>query len=312
MSDVLLLLTGLAMLYFGGEWLVKGGSLLATRLGVPPLVIGVTVMAIGTSAPELVVCVHAALAGENDIALGNVVGSNISNIGLILGIALVMRPIISSPSVARVHAPVMLVITGVVLLMMWGNGLGHVDGLFLLVGLALYVGYCFRECLREPEEHEVFEIEAPAGRGMGYFLLLLGAGLGLLLLGAHVLVESAVDIARVAGVSEAFIGITIVAVGTSLPELTTTVVATLRNEGDLAIGNVVGSNIFNLLLILGTTAVIEPLVMGGVHWTDLAAVFLISAILVVLLHRRGRLARGSGMLLLGSYISYMIWLTATA
>jgi len=312
--DLFLLSIGLVLLYFGGEWLVKGAGLLARHLGVPPIVIGATVVAMGTSTPELVVSLHAALTGKNDISLGNVVGSNIANIALILGVAVFIRSITWAPSVAKTHAPFMLVTTIVCMLMLIDGALGTIDAMLLLAGLAAYVTLCVRESKADPEpDCEVVQLlSPPPDKGMGYFALLIAAGLSLLVLGAHLLVESAVDIARLAGVSEAFIGLTIVAVGTSLPELTTSVVAALRNEGDIAIGNVVGSNTFNILFILGITAAIEPLQMGGVQWSDLFAMLIFALALMAMVFFMKRIGRVSGITLMAGYVAYLVWLAGNA
>lgn len=312
--DLLLLSIGLVLLYFGGEWLVKGAGLLARHLGVPPIVIGATVVAMGTSTPELVVSLHAALTGKNDISLGNIVGSNIANIALILGLAVFIRSITWAPSVAKTHAPFMMVATVASMVMLLDGTLGPVDALLLLAGLVAYVMLCVREsnATPEPDSEVVQLLSPPPDKGMGYFALLIAAGLSLLVLGAHLLVESAVDIARLAGVSEAFIGLTIVAVGTSLPELTTSVVAAIRNECDIAIGNVVGSNTFNILFILGLTAGIEPLQMGGVLWSDMFAMLGFALALMAMVMFMKRMGRGSGIALITGYVAYVAWLAGNA
>ena len=312
--DLLLLSIGLVLLYFGGEWLVKGAGLLARHLGVPPIVIGATVVAMGTSAPELVVSLHAALTGKNDISLGNVVGSNIANIALILGVAVILRSITWAPSVAKTHAPFMVASTVLCMVMMIDGTLGLFDGLLLLAGLAAYILVCIRESRADPEtDCEVAQLlSPPPDKGVGYFALLIAAGLSVLVLGAYLLVESAVDIARLAGVSEAFIGMTIVALGTSLPELTTSVVAALRNEGDIAIGNVVGSNIFNILFILGATAAIQPLQMGGVHWSEMFAMLFFTLVLMTMVFFMKRIGRINGIALVGGYIVFVAWLAGNA
>ncbi len=312
--DLLLLAIGLVLLYFGAEWLVKGAGLLARNLGVPPIVIGATVVAMGTSTPELVVSLHAAIIGKNDISLGNIVGSNIANIALILGLAVFIRSITWAPSVAKTHAPFMVGATLLCMVMMIDGRLGLVDGLLLLAGVVAYVVVCIREGRAEPApDSEVVQFLSPSpDKGMGYFVLLITAGLSLLVLGAYLLIESAIEIARVAGVSEAVIGLTIVAVGTSLPELMTSVVAALRGEGDIAIGNVVGSNTFNILFILGITAAIEPLQLGGIGWTDMFVMLVSAVLLTVMVFVMKRMGRGSGMALIASYIAYVAWLLGNA
>jgi cation:H+ antiporter len=310
--DILQILAGLGILYFGGEWLVRGACLLAQRLGVSPLVIGVTIVAAGTSMPELVVSLHAAIQGENDISLGNIVGSNICNIGLILGIAALLKPMDSAPVMTRIHTPIMIGVSLLLMGTMMDGTLGRLDGIILLVGIVSYTLYALWESKTHNKPDPELEVDLAPGRGKGYAALLIGAGLGLLFVGAHLLVDAAVDLATAAGVSEAFIGLTIVAVGTSLPELTTSVVAALRSQGDIAVGNIVGSNIFNILGILGLTAVIEPLAMGGITWVDQFVMLGMALLLFVLLLSAKRLGKGSGILMLGSYIGYMVWLTQGA
>ena len=312
--DLVLLSIGLVLLYFGGEWLVRGAGLLARSLGIPPIVIGATVVAMGTSAPELVVSLHAALSGKNDISLGNVVGSNIANIGLILGLAVLISSITWARSVARLHAPFMVAATVASILCIADGVLGRIDAVLLLGGLLVYIGVCIREARAVPEpDAEIQELlSPPPDKGVGYFVLLIVGGLGLLVLGAHLLVDSAVDIARLAGVSEAFIGLTIVAVGTSLPELTTSIVAAIRKEGDIAIGNVVGSNIFNILFILGLTAAIEPLAMGGVNWSEMFVMLAFAVLLLVMVMTMKRMGRGSGALFMLGYVGFMSYLAQNA
>lgn len=311
--DILQITAGLGVLYFGGEWLVRGACLLAQRLGVSPLVVGVTIVAAGTSMPELVVSLHAAIVGENDISLGNVIGSNICNIGLILGLAALLKPIDSSPAMTRIHTPIMIGVSLLLMGMMVDGTLDRIDGMILLVGIISYTVYALWESKRHslqiaPE----LEVDLAPGKGIGHALLLISAGFGLLFVGANLLVGAAVSVATAAGVSEAFIGLTIVAVGTSLPELTTSVVAAIRNQGDIAVGNIVGSNIFNILGILGITAAIEPLARGGITWIDQLSMLAAALILFALLLLIKRLGKGSGAVMLGGYIGYMMWLTAGA
>lgn len=309
--ELLQLLLGLALLYFGGEWLVKGASLLALRLGVSPLVIGVTIVAAGTSAPELMVSITAALEDQNDISLGNVVGSNICNVALILGVTALLHSVVSSPPLRHVHTPFMVIVTLALVVLLLDGQLGRVDGLLLLAGIVGYTWYSFHRPEGEVADDLPGE-EVVRARSLGYALVLTGAGLGLLLLGAKVLVAAAVSLATEAGVSKAFIGLTIVALGTSLPELTTSVIAAIRREGDIAVGNIVGSNLFNILGILGLTALIEPLSMGGVTWFDLGTMLALAILLAALLLYRRVLALREGGLLLAVYIGYITWLAAAS
>jgi len=243
---------GLAGLFFGGNWLVQGASALALRFRVPPLVIGLTVVGFGTSTPELLVSLQAALAGAAGIAIGNVIGSNIANILLILGISAVIGPMAANLGALRRDIGWMLGAALATIPAFWSGMVGRWEGLALTAGILIYIAIC----LRETGSEDAPEVEpAPAWRAT---LEVLG-GLVVLLIGARLLIDSATDIARTFGVTEAVIGLTIVAIGTSLPELATSVVAALRGERDIALGNVVGSNIFNILAILGITALVTPI-----------------------------------------------------
>lgn len=243
---------GLVALFFGGEFLVRGASAIARAFRLSPMVIGLTVVGFGTSAPELLVSVQAALAGQPAIAIGNVLGSNVSNILLILGVAAAMAPLAITPSRLWRDFAFILAATALVWWMLSGGIVSRLDGVLLLAGLVAFIGTALLTGKSEPlfEPHPM-----PQWQAWGLTL----AGLVLLVIGAHYLVDSATKIARAFGLSEAVIGLTIVAVGTSLPELATSIIATIRRQTDIAVGNVVGSNIFNLFGILGTTAVITPI-----------------------------------------------------
>ena len=252
---VLFLVGGLAGLVLGGELLVRGAVAIATRYRVPPLVIGLTLVGFGTSMPELVTSVQAALAGSPGIAVGNVVGSNIANILLILGIAAVIRPFATDPAALRRDGAVLVLATLGVAGLVLSGVVGRVAGTLLVAGLLAYLIWTYaamRGSMRT-------EPAAPAGLSVPLAALASAGGLVLTILGARLLVDGAIDLARTFGVSEAIIGLTIVAVGTSLPELVTSVVAARRGQGDIAFGNIVGSNIFNLFGILGATALVSPL-----------------------------------------------------
>jgi cation:H+ antiporter len=309
---IILALVGLALLYFGGEWLIRGASTLAIRLGVSSLAIGLTVVAFGTSAPELVVSVDAALSGANDVAVGNVVGSNIANIALILGLAALLRPAKVEAKILRVDAPIMILVSFALLAVMADGRASRLEGCLLLVGLTAYTVFTFWEAGRESQQvREEFASAAPEPRaGASASALFVVAGFASLVVGGHLLVTAAVELATLLGMSQAAIGLTIVAIGTSLPEFATSVMASLRGNGDIAIGNVVGSNIFNILGILGLTAVIHPLELGAITWLDLGAMVGFACVLGVLLLTRLQLGRAEGAFLLAGYISYTSWLLA--
>lgn len=266
LENIALIAIGLAGLLFGGRWLVQGASRLASSFGISPLIIGLTVVSIGTSTPELLVSMTAVLRGAEGVSLGNIVGSNIANIGLILGITGLVLPISVKSSLVKREIPLMVAFTLIVYFMALNGHLGQLEGLILLVALVVFNIVVYRVTPRDDEivpEFEAFDEEErlidtdPAHRVRQ--LAMISVGIVLLVGGARFMVDGASEIAAEAGVSDLVIGFTIVAIGTSLPELATSVIAALRNEADIAVGNVIGSNIANLLLILGLTVTINPL-----------------------------------------------------
>lgn len=260
---LLLAAAGFVGLVAGAEMVVRGGARLARALGVSPVVVGLTVVAIGTSAPEFVVSIGAAWRGNPDIAIGNVVGSNLANIGIILGVAGLVRPLPVSLRLLRIDVPALMASTAVFAAMVYDGRFNRVEGGVLVALLCALTAFNIRAARREPPPVVAeFAHEFGATNKAGRDLLLVAAGLLLLLIGGYLLVESAVAIARGLGISELIIGLTLVAIGTSLPELATSVVAVLREEPDIAVGNVVGSNLFNLLAVLGPVAIITPIPMS--------------------------------------------------
>ena len=291
---------GLLLLLAGGEGLVRGGAGLAARLGVPPLVIGLTVLGFGTSTPELVASLRAALSGSPGIALGNVVGSNIANIALILGLTALLTPIAVGRRAFRRDGTVMVAASLALAGLCLAGTLGRAAGWALIAGLALYTWVSFRHPL--PGSEDSPPPPAPLGPG----LLMLGLGLAGVVGGATLLVDSAVTIARDLGLSEAIIGLTLVAVGTSLPELATSVLAALRRQPDLAFGNIIGSNIFNILGIIGLTAVTVPLtVPAEILRFDLWVMLATAVVLAGMAASGWRLSRLEGLTLLGGYALYL-------
>lgn len=290
---------GLVALFFGGEYLVRGAVGIARRFRVPPLVIGMTIVGFGTSMPELLVSLEAALKGSPAIAMGNVVGSNIANILLILGISALLFPIaIPFLRVRRDLVIGVLVSLGLWLVILDGQ-LARIEGIGLLLGLAVFLWLCMRGPA-EPED------DMPLPAVLPSVLMTIG-GLIVLMIGARLLVDSASEIARAFGISEAVIGLTVVAVGTSLPELATSVTAALRRQSDIAVGNVIGSNIFNILAILGATSVIVPIPVEARFVTlDLPIALLAAVVLLALIALRGGLSRLTGVLLLGGYAGYLV------
>ncbi|WP_102108198.1 calcium/sodium antiporter [Oceaniglobus roseus] len=309
--DILLILLGFAGLVAGGELLVRGAVSVALRSGLSPLVIGLTLVGFGTSMPELFTSVQAALDGSPGIAVGNVVGSNICNILLILGVAGLMAPVLINAREFRRDGAVLAAATALALgVTLWG-GIGRGVGAAFVLLLALYVWRALRDSRNLPEATADIP-EAPA-HTMPVSLLLFAAGLGLILLGARLLVGGAIGIADSLGVSEAIIGLTVVAVGTSLPELVTTVMAALKGRSDIAFGNIVGSNIFNVLGILGVTALVKPLeVPRQIALFDIWAMCGATLLLILFARFGARLGRGRGALLLGGYVGYLAVLTRLA
>ena len=256
---------GLATLVVGAQIMVRGSSKLALSFGISPLVVGLTVVAFGTSAPELAVSVRSSWGGQVDIALGNVIGSNIFNVLFILGISALVAPLLVAPQLIRQEVPFMLGASLLLLALASDGGIGRADGALLFGLLIFYVVFLIRQSRRESQaaqDEYAQEFAAPAAaawdRHWSVQLALIAAGLVLLVAGANWLVEAAVSFARALGLSEMVIGLTIVAVGTSLPEVATSLVATLRGERDIAVGNVIGSNIFNLLGVLGLSSLVAP------------------------------------------------------
>jgi cation:H+ antiporter len=298
------------LLYFGGEWVVRGAASLALRLGLSPLAVGLTVVSMGTSAPELVVSLDAALGGANDIAVGNVVGSNIANLGLILGLSTMMNGARIQATLVRFDAPLVLLISLLMLSMLYDGVVTRLEGFSFLFGLVTYVAVTV--VLGRHESRVVQdEFAAAVPRrpvSLRKSLYWVAAGTTTLALGGHLLVASAVSIASSIGVSQAVIGITLVAVGTSLPEMATSLVAATRGQTDIAVGNLVGSNIFNMLGILGATALIQPLQRGEIGWDSLWVMVAFAAALIPMMYTGLRLTRIEGGILVAGYCSYMIWL----
>lgn len=311
MLSLLLVLAGVALLFGGAEALVRGGAALALRLGLTPLVIGLTVVAFGTSMPELVVSVGAALDGRGAIAMGNVVGSNIANIALILGASALLSPLVAHAQVIRLDLPLLVVLSLLLAGIVADDEVLRWEGLVLLgllVGYTIFSLWVARRATRDVQRE--FEAGLPAqSPSTGMALLLVVGGLALLVVGARLMVVGAVGVARAAGVAEVVIGLTVVAVGTSLPELATSLVAAARRQGDISIGNIVGSCIFNILGIVGTAALVRPMSGMGVSAVDLAVMVGLAILLLPLLRTGYRLGRleGAGLFLgYGAYIAYVL------
>jgi len=311
--NLLLLAVGLALLTAGAETLVRGASQGAARLGIPPLIVGLTVVAFGTSAPELAVSIQSAWSGQADIALGNVVGSNIFNVLFILGLSALIVPLAIASQLIRIDVPLMIGASILVLSFALDGGIGRMDGAILFAGLLLYTGFQIRQGRRERQGAEE-RGDPPRGNWWVDLALVVG-GLVLLVAGSRLLVTSAVAIAQSLGVSELVIGLTIVAAGTSLPEVATSVIASLRGQRDIAVGNVVGSNVFNLLGVLGLSALVSPAgiaVAPQALQFDLPIMIAVAVACLPIFVTGREIARWEGGLFLAYFVAYTAYLVMAA
>lgn len=312
MVDILLFLAGLVALYFGAEWLVRGAARLAISLHVQPVVVGLTVVAFGTSMPEFVVSFIGALKGLSDIALGNVVGSNIVNIGLILGLSAMIYPLSVHMKLARFETPFMLFVAALFFVIAMDGMISRIDSILFSIIFWAYIVYTIR--VSRKEAHEVKEEYKEFFRKRDSItkdIALIAAGLAALFVGAEILVMAAISLARTMGISELIIGMTIVAAGTSLPELATSTVAAFRKEADISIGNIVGSNIFNILFILGITGTIKPLAVNPEALKLHMPVMIFISLMLFVFMKTGRvISRVNGALLVLLYAGYIVFLIA--
>lgn len=301
---------GFVLLYLGGEWLVRGAGDLALRLGMSPFLVGMTVVAFATSSPELAVSLDAALRGVHGVAVGNVVGSNICNIALVMGLAATIRPIEVEARVIAVDVPLLIVATAGMAFVLWNGHISRLEGMLLVVGLVIFIWQNVRLARKERARvREEFEHAAPKpGKSPWSDFALVGAGIVALVGGGYFFVRGAILLAELLNVAPAIISLSVVALGTSLPELATSLVATLRREDDITAGNVIGSNFFNILAILGITALIQPLDRAGVTLVDLGVMVGVTILLLPLMFSRRRIGRGEGVLLLMIYVGYIWWL----
>lgn len=311
-ADLCWIAVALVLLFLGAEGLVRGSSSLALRLGLSPLMVGLTIVAFGTSSPELVVSIKAALAQQGDLAVGNVIGSNSFNIGIILGLTALVCPIPVQWQIIKIDAPIALGVSLLPPLLLWNHTLGRAEGLALFGGIVAYTWTSVVLGSRQAaagEGEKAASSVPPVARHWGIDLALLAGGLGVLVFGSRLLVDHSVSLAKALGVGEAVIGLTIVAAGTSMPELATSLVAAVRKQPDIAIGNIVGSNIFNILAILGSAALVSPLQVVEISLLDYAASILFAVLLLPLLYTGRLLHRIEGGALLALYGVYLflIW-----
>ncbi len=325
LQAALLILLGFVALVLGADGLVRGAASLALRLGVSALVVGLTIVAAGTSAPELAVSVYAAATGSPDIALGNVIGSNIFNVGAILGLTALIMPVACAAAVVRRETPVMI---GISLLVPFFAWIGHVHtgayvverwhGAILLLIALLYTSVLYVIAKREPQViHEALEGSIPTGESLEAArkrpvlldLAYILGGIILLVVGSRFLVSGATTIAKALGVSDVIIGLTIVACGTSLPELATSLIAAIKKQPDLSVGNIIGSNIFNVLLILGAASAVTPVhVDREILFRDVPVMLAFAIALLPLMRTGFRISRAEGAFLLLSFLAYLAWI----
>lgn len=306
MEIILFIAGGLIGLFIGGEGLIRGSASLSLRVGISPLVVGLTVVAFGTSSPELLVSLKAAVDGNSTIALGNVIGSNIANIALILGIAALIRPLQVHANVIKREIPIMIGASVLLILFLLNGTLGLAEGLIFIVLLVAYTVISIIISLKENKEIEnEFEEGLKSKLNIPLSVLFIVFGLAFLFFGADLFLKGAVALAKILNVSDAIIGLTVVAVGTSLPELFTSIVATIRNKSDIAVGNAVGSNIFNILSILGISAVIVPIKSEAMSFLDFGVMLAAALILLPLSYTGFRINRLEGALLLVGYSVYL-------
>jgi len=315
----ILFIVGITGVYFGAEWLVKGSSNLSRDLGIKPIVIGLTVVAFGTSSPELAVSLTASIKGSNDIAIGNIIGSNIANIGLILGIAAIVFPLKVEKVIMKRELPLMIAISVGLYFMAIDRKIGFIDGLILFTGIILFIGYQIYNTMNSKRESrssdnktgmsESTKEKGQTRRNLLCYIVYIVIGLACLLVGAHILVKSAIFIAGSFGISEMVIGMTVVAFGTSVPEMATSVVSALRKEADICVGNVIGSNIFNILMVLGSVALIRPLnVARDTLFFEFPIMLIFSLALIPMIRGNLRVNRFEGIVLVSGYFAFIFLL----
>jgi cation:H+ antiporter len=322
--DLVSFIVGFVMLLYGAHVLVNGASGLARRLGLSPIVIGLTIVAFGTSTPELVVSLLSSLSGKSMIAIGNVIGSNICNITLVLGVSAAITPIRGNPSVCRRDIPLMLIVSLYLFLISYNGVIGRVEGATMVLGLIAYTWYNYTAVTigsTGDAEETGIPVTVPAsvlGTGSRWKLIVqIVLGIAGVVIGAELLIRAAVHLMALLGVSEKFVGLTVVAFGTSLPELATSAVAAHHGESDISIGNLLGSNVFNILSVLGISALVRPIPIPGgfIHSglvIDYGVMMATSALPWLLMRRDDRLSRGGGLILVSCYIAYLLYLIRMA
>lgn len=301
--SAVLTVVGLVMLCFGGNWLVSGGVAIARKFRISNLVIGMTIVAYGTSTPELAASIAA--AGEHSaIILGNIIGSNIANVGMVIGIAAILVPLAIHKSVLRKEIPIMLGVSVLLILISIDGELSNYDGILLLVGLGVFGYYTFKDAMKQRQDNKD---DVPQGSNNVYLksIGLIGLGIGLLYIGAILTVDNAVVLAKEFGLSEKIIGLTVIAIGTSLPELITSIIAIRKGHSDIGVGNIIGSNIYNILMIMGVGAALGGVMISADVYVDYAIMIMFSLALLIGL-KTGVINRVMGVCLAIGYVTYLV------
>ncbi|MBN2600464.1 MAG: calcium/sodium antiporter [Candidatus Marinimicrobia bacterium] len=311
MGILIFLFFGLLLLFMGAEGLVKGASSLSLRMGINPLIIGLTVVAFGTSMPELFTSIKAVLNQFGAISVGNVIGSNIFNIAVIVGIAALIYPMNIQAKLIRRDVPIMIAAGLLFIPIFFDFTISRIEGLILTMGILGYTIYNFRVSqIKGFEADELITGESIPNPNKNIFIdiALIIVGLGLLTFGSSVLIDNSIKLARILGIKEAVIGLTIIAAGTSLPELATSVVAAIKKEPEIAIGNIVGSNIFNIFCVLGISSLVAPIHGNGISWVDVFLMLGLSIVLLPLMMTGRKINRKEGLFLIIAYLCYLSFL----
>ncbi len=310
--SVILVAVGLVMIYYGANWLINGSVAIAKRLNISHLIIGLTIVAFGTSTPELTVSLSAVLSGYNDVTIGNVVGSNIANIGLILGIAAILSPLAVAKTTIRREIPIMVIVSVLIIPLSLDNMISQVEGTAMIAGVVLFTVFSYRQSKKEKKPDIQLETVSNE-KEVSYkkSVLNIGAGSVFLIVSSFITVDNAVIIAESFGVPNLIIGITLLAVGTSLPELITTVMAIKKGHVDLSVGNIIGSNIFNILAIAGTSAAVTGIIVNPEIIRDYLIMIIFSLALIPIMKSGLSINKVEGSLLLGGYIAYAVFLFYT-
>ena len=303
--QLIVLALGFVMLVKGADWFVSGAVCIADRFHIPPIIIGLTIVAMGTSAPEAAVSITSAFAGVADITVGNIVGSNIMNVLVILGLSATIVPLTVTKSTIRVDLPFLTAITVLLLVLGFNGTISFIDGVILIACFIGYITYLIISTIKYSSQVEDEEITTMK---ISKAIPLLFIGMGLIVLGSNFAVDAATEIARILGMSERTIGLTIVALGTSLPELFTSVAAAIKGNADIAVGNIVGSNLFNILFVIGISSLIIPVPFATAFITDMVICIAISIFLWVICKAKRNIPRWSGLVMLAAYAGYLVYL----